>query len=73
MENKAVILNKYDSIERCIKRINEEYAGNIDNLNNYSKCDAIVLNLQRACELAKKKHLKFYKKIIIFLKKLVKK
>ena len=45
MENKAVILNKYDSIERCIKRINEEYAGNIDNLNNYSKCDAIVLNL----------------------------
>ena len=51
MENKAVILNKYDSIERCIKRINEEYAGNIDNLNNYSKCDAIVLNLQRACEL----------------------
>ena len=51
MENKAVILNKYESIERCINRINEEYGGNAVNLNNYSKCDAIVLNLQRACEL----------------------
>ena len=51
MENKAVILNKYESIERCIKRINEEYDGNPINLNNYSKSDAIVLNLQRACEL----------------------
>ena len=27
MENKAVILNKYESIERCINRINEEYEG----------------------------------------------
>lgn len=50
MENKAVILNKYDSIERCINRINEEYAGDANNLNNYSKSDAIILNLQRACE-----------------------
>lgn len=25
MENKAVILNKYESIEKCINRINEEY------------------------------------------------
>ena len=25
MENKAVIINKYESIERCINRINEEY------------------------------------------------
>ena len=51
MENRTVILNKYESIERCIKRINEEYEGNANNLNNYSKADAIVLNLQRACEL----------------------
>ena len=51
MENKAVILNKYESIERCIKRINEEYNNDSSNLNNYSKCDAIVLNLQRCCEL----------------------
>lgn len=51
MENNAVILNKYESIERCINRINEEYQKNSDNLYNYSKLDAIVLNLQRACEL----------------------
>lgn len=51
MENSTVILNKYESIERCINRINEEYEGNANNLNNYSKADAIVLNLQRACEL----------------------
>ncbi len=51
MKNNAVILNKYESIERCINRINEEYEGNSDNLYNYSKLDAIVLNLQRACEL----------------------
>ena len=51
MENKAVILNKYESIERCINRINEEYEGDFENLYNYSKLDSIVLNLQRACEL----------------------
>lgn len=51
MENKAVILNKYESIERCINRINEEYQGNKNSLNDYTKEDAIILNLQRACEL----------------------
>ena len=51
MENKAVILNKYESIERCINRINDEYEGDFENLYNYSKLDSIVLNLQRACEL----------------------
>lgn len=52
MENKTIILNKFESIERCIKRIKEEYDGNPDSLNDYKKMDAIVLNLQRACELA---------------------
>ena len=51
MENKAVILNKHESIERCLKRINEEYDNDASNLNDYTKSDAIVLNLQRACEL----------------------
>lgn len=50
MENKAVVLNKFATIEKCIKRINEEYAGNSANLNDYRKNDMIVLNLQRACE-----------------------
>lgn len=50
MENKAVILNKFETIEKCIKRINEEYQGNSKNLEDYRKVDMIVLNLQRACE-----------------------
>jgi len=45
-----VILNKVSSIERCIKRIHEEYDKNPKNLENYTKQDSIVLNLQRACE-----------------------
>lgn len=51
MENKAVIINKFDSIERCIKRIKEEYENNPKNLEDYRRMDAIVLNLQRACEV----------------------
>lgn len=50
MENKAVVLNKFETIEKCINRINEEYEGNPDNLKDYRKMDMIVLNLQRACE-----------------------
>ena len=52
MENEAVLINKYESIERCIRRINEEYDNNSENLADYRKMDAIVLNLQRACEMA---------------------
>ncbi|MBH0182794.1 MAG: DUF86 domain-containing protein [Nitrospira sp.] len=48
-----VILNKAASIERCLQRIQDEYAGNKQNLaDNQTKQDAIVLNLQRACETA---------------------
>lgn len=50
MENKAVVLNKFDTIEKCINRINEEYKGDSTNLQDYRKMDMIVLNLQRACE-----------------------
>ncbi|AZV55942.1 DUF86 domain-containing protein [Clostridium sp. AWRP] len=45
-----VILNKISVIERCIKRINEEYKNNPENLKNYTKQDSIILNIQRACE-----------------------
>lgn len=48
-----VIVNKAASIERCLRRIQEEYAGDIQNLvANQTKQDAIILNLQRACETA---------------------
>lgn len=46
----GVVLNKFERIEKCINRINEEYEGNSDNLKDYRKMDMIVLNLQRACE-----------------------
>ena len=29
MENKAVILNKFEIIEKCINRVNEEYEGEV--------------------------------------------
>ncbi|MEB1805969.1 MAG: DUF86 domain-containing protein [Bacillaceae bacterium] len=48
--NDDVIINKVTVIERCLKRINEEYANNPENLKNYTKQDSIILNIQRACE-----------------------
>lgn len=50
MENKAVVINKFETIEKCINRINEEYENNSENLCDYRKMDMIILNLQRACE-----------------------
>jgi uncharacterized protein YutE (UPF0331/DUF86 family) len=48
-----VVFNKAASIERCLQRILEEYAGDNQNLvTNQTKQDAIILNLQRACETA---------------------
>ncbi|MCY6355113.1 type VII toxin-antitoxin system HepT family RNase toxin [Clostridium sp. ZS2-4] len=51
MEN-DVIYNKIQIIERCISRIYEEYDNNPINLENYTKQDSIILNIQRACEAA---------------------
>ncbi|MEH7454660.1 type VII toxin-antitoxin system HepT family RNase toxin [Gottfriedia acidiceleris] len=48
--NNQVILNKISTIERCITRINEVYDLNSSNLNDYTKQDSIILNIQRACE-----------------------
>lgn len=45
-----VILNKLQTVRRCLLRIDEEYAGDFANLENVTKQDAIILNLQRACE-----------------------
>lgn len=45
-----VILNKLAVIKRCVQRIEEEYNGDPANLENYTKQDSIVLNVQRACE-----------------------
>lgn len=46
-----VLLNKIATIERCLARIDEEYSGREQELEtNQTRQDAIVLNLQRACE-----------------------
>ncbi len=46
-----IILNKITIIERCIKRIQEEYYGFEEEFEEkYTKQDAVILNIQRACE-----------------------
>jgi uncharacterized protein YutE (UPF0331/DUF86 family) len=46
-----VLLNKAAAIQRAVRRVREEHAGDDRNLlSNQTKQDAIILNLQRACE-----------------------
>ena len=47
-----VILNKAQIIERCLRSVKEEYEDSPVNLQNITKQDSIILNLQRACEAA---------------------
>lgn len=48
-----VSINKAAALERCVARVREEYAGNEANLfSDQTRQDAIILNLQRACEAA---------------------
>jgi len=43
-----VIINKCESIKRCIKRIEEDYDEEFE--ENYTKQDAVILNIQRAIQ-----------------------
>jgi uncharacterized protein YutE (UPF0331/DUF86 family) len=46
-----VLLNKAAIVERCLARIAEEYVGFEKEMEtNLTRQDAIILNLQRACE-----------------------
>ena len=47
-----ILLNKGQIIRRCMARVREEYAGAPANLENPTKQDSIVINVQRACEAA---------------------
>lgn len=48
-----VLLGKAAIIERCLRRITEEYHGHeAEFATNFTRQDAILLNLQRACEAA---------------------
>lgn len=55
-----VLMNKAATIERCVVRSREEYNHNPDSFGtDYSRQDAAILNIQRACEatLAMGQHL----------------
>ena len=46
-----VLLNKAAAIERAVRRVREEYGDDDSHLvSNQTRQDAIILNLQRACE-----------------------
>lgn len=45
-----IIINKTETIKRCIKRVQEDYANTPANLHNYTLQDAIMMNIQRLCE-----------------------
>jgi len=45
-----VVLNKIQTIQRCLKRINEEFSSVDDFKTNYTKQDSIILNLERASQ-----------------------
>ena len=48
-----VLLNKAATIERCVARAREEYASDPDTFaSNFTRQDAAILNIQRACEAA---------------------
>ncbi len=46
----SVIVQKSASIERCLKRIEQDYGA--DFTVDLTKQDAVILHLQRACQLA---------------------
>lgn len=48
-----VLINKAATIERCVRRVREEYAYNPAAFEtDYTRQDAAILNIQRACEAA---------------------
>lgn len=48
-----VLINKAAAIERCVARVRQEYASNPATFaSDYTRQDAAILNIQRACEAA---------------------
>jgi uncharacterized protein YutE (UPF0331/DUF86 family) len=47
-----VIFGKAEIVERCIKRAREELAASTDFASDYTRQDAAILNVERACEAA---------------------
>lgn len=49
IEPDDVMFNKAAIIERCIRRIKEEYKA-CPELTNFTNLDALILNIERACQ-----------------------
>ena len=47
-----VLMQKLASIHRCVQQVRTFVAGDLDRLKDALVQDAVVLNLQRACEQA---------------------
>ncbi len=48
-----VLINKAATIERCVSRAREEYQADPQSFSsNFTRQDAAILNIQRACEAA---------------------
>ena len=47
-----VVMQKLASIDRCVRAVRDYVAGDLDRLREPIVLDAVVLNLQRACEQA---------------------
>ncbi len=45
-----IILNRSEKIDRALNRVYEVYDNDPSNLDDYTKQDSIILNIQRACE-----------------------
>ncbi|WP_054637415.1 DUF86 domain-containing protein [Thalassobacillus sp. C254] len=48
--NNIIVLNNIKKIQNCLSRVDEEYNNTFSNLKNLTKQDAVIINLQRACE-----------------------
>lgn len=51
MQPDNISLNKAAIIERCIRRMREEYEAD-KNLSSFTHLDALILNIERACQAA---------------------
>lgn len=45
-----VLLNKMSVVDKCLNRVDEEYSDFASLKSNFSKQDAIILNIERACQ-----------------------
>ena len=51
-----VIVAKAEIIERCIKRARDELAASTDFASDFTRQDASILNIERACDAAAARH-----------------